>query len=44
VAGSVGDDVAGVSNAVSGYAGGDKASAKYRLVGSGLTGMPNRCR
>src|SRR5882724_4820464 len=30
--------VAGVSNAVSGYAGGDKVSAKYMVVGSGMTG------
>jgi peptide-methionine (S)-S-oxide reductase len=30
--------VAGVSNAVSGYAGGDKATAQYHTVGSGQTG------
>src|SRR5215468_10215550 len=28
----------GVRNAVSGYAGGDKATAHYAVVGSGLTG------
>src|SRR5690242_20668724 len=30
--------VKGVSNAVSGYAGGEKKSAVYEAVGSGLTG------
>lgn len=30
--------VKGVSNAVSGYAGGDKLTASYKLIGSGLTG------
>jgi peptide-methionine (S)-S-oxide reductase len=30
--------VEGVSNAVSGYAGGDKERAQYRIVGSGTTG------
>jgi peptide-methionine (S)-S-oxide reductase len=30
--------VAGVENAVSGYAGGEAATAKYRVVGSGRTG------
>jgi peptide-methionine (S)-S-oxide reductase len=30
--------VAGVQNAVSGYAGGDEGTAHYRVVGSGMTG------
>ena len=30
--------VVGVSNAVSGYAGGEKATARYQMVGSGATG------
>src|ERR1700757_2524099 len=30
--------VTGVTNAVSGYAGGDAATAHYQVVGSGMTG------
>jgi peptide-methionine (S)-S-oxide reductase len=36
--------VKGVSNAVSGYAGGAKATAKYQLVGSGTTGHAEAVR
>jgi peptide-methionine (S)-S-oxide reductase len=36
--------VAGVSSAVSGYAGGDKSTAQYELVGSGRTGHAEAVR
>ncbi len=36
--------VAGVTNAVSGYAGGDPATAHYQLVGSGTTGHAESVR
>jgi len=36
--------VAGVSNAVSGYAGGDKATAHYETVGTGITGHAESVR
>jgi peptide-methionine (S)-S-oxide reductase len=34
----------GVLNAVSGYAGGDKATARYEAIGSAAPAMPNRWR
>ena len=36
--------VVGVSNAVSGYAGGEKATAHYQMVGSGTTGHAESAR
>jgi peptide-methionine (S)-S-oxide reductase len=36
--------VVGVSNAVSGYAGGEKATARYQTVGSGTTGHAESAR
>jgi peptide-methionine (S)-S-oxide reductase len=36
--------VVGVSNAVSGYAGGEKAAAHYQMVGSGTTGHAESAR
>jgi len=36
--------VSGVTNAVSGYAGGDKKTAKYEMVGSGRTGHAESVR
>ena len=36
--------VTGVANAVSGYAGGDRRTAHYEMVGTGAPVMPNPCR
>ena len=36
--------VKGVSNAVSGYAGGKQSTAQYELVGTAPRAMPKRCK